>query len=59
VTGTTAEITPTIAQNDTGYAAPENWWEVTSAIPNSAAVDSVKITCGPRTLADLKVAPKG
>jgi hypothetical protein len=58
VTGTTAEITPTIAQND-GYAAPDNWWDVNATIPNSAAVDTVMVTCGPKTLAELKVAPKG
>lgn len=58
VTGTRAEIAPTIAQNDTGYGAPENWWDVTAAIPDSAAVDTVKVICGAKTLAELKVAPK-
>src|SRR5690348_14851544 len=28
VTGATAQVSPTIVQNDTGYAAPENWWDV-------------------------------
>lgn len=59
VTGTTAEISPSIQQNGTGYAAPDNWWDVTATIPNSAAVDTVKVTCGPKTLADLKVPVKG
>jgi hypothetical protein len=59
ITGTSAEITPTIVQNDTGYAALENWWDVSSTIPNSAAIDIVKVTCGAKTLAELKVAPKG
>ncbi|HKP33772.1 MAG TPA: hypothetical protein VJT70_03215 [Sphingomicrobium sp.] len=59
VTGTTAEISPTIQQNATGFAAPENWWDMSSTIPNSAAIDTVKVTCGAKTLAELKVAPKG
>ena len=59
ITGTTAEITPTIALNDTGFAADGDWWNVSSTIPNSAAVDQVKVICGPKTFADLKVAPKG
>jgi len=59
ISGTSAEITPTIAQNDTGYAAPDNWWDASATIPNSAAVDTVKVTCGAKTLAELKVAPKG
>ena len=58
VTGTTAEIAPTIALNDTGYGAPDNWWDVKASIPNSAAIDTVKVTCGPKTVAELKVAPK-
>ena len=58
VTGTTAEIAPTIVQNDTGYAAPENWWELTATIPNSAAVDTVEVKCGDQAVAELKVAPK-
>lgn len=59
ITGTIAEISPTITVNDTGYAAPENWWEVTATLPNSAAIDEVKVSCGAKTLADIKVAPKG
>ena len=59
VTRTTAEISPSIQQNGTGYAAPENWWDVTANIPNSAAVDTVKVVCGAKTLAELKVPPKG
>src|SRR5205085_7944911 len=57
VSGPTAELTPTIGQNDTGYAAPENWWDVTSTIANSTAVDTVKVNCGPKTLAEFKLPP--
>jgi len=59
VSGTIAEIRPTISQNDTGHAAADDWWDVAATIPNSAAVDTVKVTCGPKTLAEIKVAPKG
>jgi hypothetical protein len=59
VSGTTAEIAPTISANDTGYAAPENWWDVKATIPNSSAVTSVKVTCGDKTLATLEVPRKG
>jgi hypothetical protein len=59
ITGTTAELTPTIVQNDTGYGAEGDWWEVTAKIPNSVAVEDVKVTCGPKTFAELKVALKG
>ena len=58
ITGTSAEISPTITTNDTGFAAPDNWWEVTATIPNSSAVDRVTVSCGPRTLADLKIPTK-
>jgi hypothetical protein len=58
VSGASAEIAPTIAQNDTGYGAPENWWDVTATIAGSAAVDSVKVSCGAKTLAEIKVPPK-
>jgi hypothetical protein len=58
VNGSTAEIAPSIVQNDTGYAAPENWWDVSATIPNSAAVETVTISCGNKSLAELKVAAK-
>jgi len=58
VSGTSAEIAPTIAQNDTGYGAPENWWDVTATIAGSAGVDTVKVSCGAKTLAEIKVPPK-
>lgn len=55
VSGTTAELTPTIVQNDTGFASPENWWPVSQTIPDSQAVTEVKVTCGQKTLASLSV----
>jgi hypothetical protein len=55
VTGAIAEISPTIIQNETGYGALDNWWDVKATIPNSAAVETVTVRCGTRVLADLKV----
>ena len=55
VAGTTAEIWPTIIVNDTGFGAEDNWWDVKSTIPNSAAVDTVTVRCGAKALAELKV----
>jgi hypothetical protein len=59
VSGTTAEIAPTITVNDTAYGAPDNWWDVKATIPNSASVDTVHVTCGEKTIADLKVPANG
>lgn len=59
ITGTGAELSPTITTNDTGYAAPENWWDVKTTIPDSAAIQTVTVTCGARTLAQFSVPPKG
>ena len=58
INGTTASIAPTITQNMTGFGAEDDWWEVTATVPNSAAVDTVTVTCGPKTLATLSVKPK-
>ena len=55
VSGTTAEVSPTITVNDTGYAAPENWWDLSETIPNSQAVTSVEVKCGADTIATLTV----
>lgn len=58
VNGTTAEVAPTIGQNDTSYGAPGNWWDVAETIPNSQTVTSVSVTCGDATLATLEVPRK-
>ena len=54
IEGTTARLRPTITTN-TGYAAPENWWDVSKTIPNSTGVTSVVVECGKKTLATLQV----
>lgn len=58
VSGTTAEVSPTIQQNQTGYGAPDNWWPMTSTIPDSAGVTKVKVTCGADVVAELPVPVK-
>ncbi|MFL6759005.1 hypothetical protein [Sphingomonas sp.] len=57
VSGTVARIAPTITVND-GYAAPEDWWDVSATIPNSGAIDTVTVTCGATTVAELKPPPR-
>jgi hypothetical protein len=58
ISGTSAEIAPTITTNDTGFAAPGNWWNLSETIPNSQALESVTVKCGDETLATLKVPRK-
>ena len=55
IEGATAEVRPTISTNDTGFAAADNWWDVSLAIPASGAVDTVDVRCGKKTFAELKV----
>ena len=59
VTPDTATLWVAIGQNTTGYAAPENWWDVTTTIPDSGGIENVTVKCGKTTLAELKVAKRG
>ena len=58
VSGTTAEISPSITANDTGYASPENSWDVSQTIPDSQSVTTVTVKCGDMTAATLSVPRK-
>lgn len=58
VSGASAEVAPTITQNDTGFGAPEDWWPVSETIANSQAVDTVTVKCGDATLAVIKLVRK-
>ena len=58
VSGNTATLSPTIVQNS-GYSAPDNWWDVAATIPDSAAVTNVTVACGKKTLAEFTLPPKG
>ena len=54
IAGDTATLSPTIVLND-GYAAPDNWWDVSATIPDSSAVRSVIVQCGKKRFAELAV----
>ena len=54
IAGDTATLSPTIVLND-GYAAPDNWWDVSAAIPDSAGVRTVIVQCGKKRFAELAV----
>lgn len=58
VTGSTASISPTLAPNTTGYASPDNWWDVSATIPASGTVATVTVECGTKLLAKLDVKRK-
>lgn len=58
ISGTAAEVRPTITTNTTGFAAQDNWWDVAATIPNSAAVETVAVKCGAKTFAELTVKRK-
>jgi len=58
VAGTTASIAPTITPNTGAFGAEDDWWDVKATIPESAAIDTVAVTCGAKTLATLTVKPK-
>ena len=55
VQGDKATIWLTMAPNDTGYAKPDGWWEVSSTIPDSVAATSVTVMCAAKTVATLTV----
>ena len=53
VSGNGASLWLTMPVNDTGMGAPDNTWDISATVPDSAAVESVKVMCGKKTLADL------
>ena len=55
VQGEKATIWLNMAPNNTGYASPGNWWDVSATIPDSAAAKSVTVMCGTKTVATLTV----
>ena len=54
VEGAKAVVSPTIAPNS-GYASPDNWWDVTATIPAGSGVETVTVQCGVKALAELTV----
>ena len=55
VQGDKANIWVTMAMNGGPYASPDNWWDVSATIPNSAAAKSVTVMCGTKAVATLAV----
>lgn len=54
--GGNVEIAPTLTLN-TGYEAPDDWWDLSATIPNSAKVTKIAISCGAKNAAALEVPP--
>lgn len=50
-------IFPTITTN-TGYAQPDDWWDLSETVPNTASLNEAAVECGDKTVADLQVPPK-
>ena len=57
INGSTAELWPSITVNNTGASMPDGWWELTTAIPNSGAIDTVDVKCGSKTFAHFVLKP--
>jgi hypothetical protein len=55
VEGATAEVWPNIAQNDTGFAVQDDWWDANITIPGSVEVTKVNVHCGAKILATIDV----
>jgi hypothetical protein len=55
IAGTSARLWLTMNPNTGPYGAPGDWWDVSSTVSGSSAVDSVTILCGTKTVAQLKV----
>lgn len=55
VVGKVAEIRPSITNNDTGFAAEGNWWDLKSEVA-AAGLDAVEIRCGSKLVASLPLA---
>jgi len=59
IEGSTASLQLAMPQNATGYSKADGWWDISSTIAQSAAVDTVKVLCGAKTVATLEVKRKG
>ena len=55
IVGRVAEIRPSITNNDTGFAAEDNWWDLKSEVP-AGGIDAVEVRCGSKLIATLPVA---
>ena len=57
VEGAIAVVRPSIATNDTGFAADGNWWDVTASIP-AKGLETIEVRCGKKVVASLALATK-
>lgn len=55
VEGAVAVVRPSIAINDTGFAAEGNWWDLKAEFP-AAGLESVEVRCGKALIASLPLA---
>lgn len=58
INGAIAEVAPSIGQNDTGYGAVDDWWDLSTTIPSSAGLNKVIVRCGNKAVATLEVMQK-
>ena len=59
IDGSTATLQLGMPQNDTGHSKIDGWWDVTSTLSGSGAVNTVNVLCGAKTVASLEVKRKG
>ena len=59
IEGSVASLQLAMPQNDTGHSKIDGWWDISSTIPQSGSVDTVKVLCGAKTVATLDVKRKG
>ena len=55
ISGDRATLWLTINENG-GYAAPENWWDVSTTLPDSSSVTEITLLCGKKAVAKLSLA---
>ena len=57
ITSNQIDIAPTLTLNS-GYEAPDDWWDLSLTIPNSRAITNVRIGCGAHQAAALALPPQ-
>jgi hypothetical protein len=52
-----AVVRPSISTNDTGFAAEDNWWDVSASLP-ARGLHKVEVRCGKKVVASLDLPSK-